>query len=671
MIPASRSIARIPHLSAFMAGEGEAVVGWGRKRSGERARELAVKKGGAWLLLEDGFLRSVEREDSPLSLVADDLGIYYDSGAPSRLEHLIRVPLSDEQKARTHALIESWKKGRVSKYNHAREYEGQLPDRYVLVCDQTFGDASIQYGQADEASFARMLEAALVENPDRTVVVKTHPDALTRGKRGHFDAAAVAKHPRVLLIASNCHPVRLIEQAEAVYVVTSQMGFEALIWGKRVRCFGMPFYAGWGLTDDELPLPARRGHASLTQLVHAALFRYARYVDPETGERCEAERLLEHFALQRRMRARFPAQIHAVGFSRWKRPILKRFLAGSDVRFARHGRDVPSSSTVACWGRNTPHGLPADAKLIRIEDGFLRSVGLGADLTQPLSWVCDNLGLYYDASWPSRLERILAETAFGEPVLARAWSLRQMVLGGGLTKYNLGASPASNSWRIAEGDRRVILVPGQVEDDASIHYGTPGVSTNLALLRIVRHANPHAHIVYKPHPDVVAGLRARGEGEEGVADFCDEIVTRGDMARLLDAVDEVHTLTSLAGFEALMRGKRVTCYGQPFYAGWGLTRDMAPIARRSRRLTLDELVAGALILYPTYVSRVTGQFTTPEQAVEELIAWRETGGGGLPLWRRMLRPAFRLWKTLRHSRSVVWKRHIGANPNRTRLTETA
>ena len=116
------------------------------------------------------------------------------------------------------------------------------------------------------------------------------------------------------------------------------------------------------------------------------------------------------------------------------------------------------------------------------------------------------------------------------------------------------------------------------------------------------------------------------------------------MHSLLDTVDEVHVLTSLTGFEALLRGKRVVTYGQPFFAGWGLTQDMAPPTRRTRRLQLDELVAGVLIEYPTYVSRTTGRFTTPERALEELLAWRRTGVSGLPLWRKGLRWILRLSK---------------------------
>jgi capsular polysaccharide export protein len=187
----------------------------------------------------------------------------------------------------------------------------------------------------------------------------------------------------------------------------------------------------------------------------------------------------------------------------------------------------------------------------------------------------------------------------------------------------------------------VVLVPGQVESDASLRYGAPGLRSNMDLLRAARAANPDAHLVYKPHPDVLAGLRAAGEGEAQAPAWCDEQVADAAMGELLGAVDEVHVLTSLAGFEALLRGKAVTCYGQPFYAGWGLTADRLPPPRRARRLSLDELVAGALILYPRYMSRAGGRPITPEQALDELLAWRAGEPGGAPWWRRLFRLVLR------------------------------
>jgi len=85
----------------------------------------------------------------------------------------------------------------------------------------------------------------------------------------------------------------------------------------------------------------------------------------------------------------------------------------------------------------------------------------------------------------------------------------------------------------------------------------------------------------------------------------------------------------------------VTCYGQPFYSGWGLTMDVVPNLRRGRRLLLDELVAGALIEYPLYLSRVSDALITPEQALDELMAWRAKAGGVVPWWRECFRMVLR------------------------------
>ncbi|MFG5411028.1 hypothetical protein ABXN37_26610 [Piscinibacter sakaiensis] len=75
-----------------------------------------------------------------------------------------------------------------------------------------------------------------------------------------------------------------------------------------------------------------------------------------------------------------------------------------------------------------------------------------------------------------------------------------------------------------------------MESDASIRHGAGAVHGNLALLRAVRADRPQAWIVYKPHPDVVAGLRSgRIDGAEERAVY-DELVTDAPMAALLEAV---------------------------------------------------------------------------------------------------------------------------------------
>lgn len=329
--------------------------------------------------------------------------------------------------------------------------------------------------------------------------------------------------------------------------------------------------------------------------------------------------------------------LYALDFSFWKRPYVRSFFQGCDIRFVDAVADIPQGATLIVWGvRDAGLPLREDIQVLRVEDGFIRSVGLGADLIRPLSWVIDRRGIYYDATRPSDLEHILQHEQFDAALLARATGLRERIVASGLTKYNVG----KGAWQRPAGKHQVILVPGQVETDASIAYGAPevvcAIRRNMDLLRAVRSANPAAYVVYKPHPDVLAGLRIKGVDEDSALAWCDEQVVDAAMGEMLDQVDEVHVITSLAGFEGLLRGKRVICYGQPFYAGWGLTTDIAPLRRRTRRLTLDELVAGALLNYPSYLSRNTNELTTAEQALDELLAWRAKGRA-LPWWRKPLR----------------------------------
>lgn len=266
-------------------------VGWGRRPSGRRAARIAARSGGGLLLVEDGFLRSARRTDPALSIVLDDLGIYYDATRPSRLERQIAEGCPDVARARR--LVQFWRDQGLSKISGLPPCPVQLPPRYVLVLDQLVGDLSVGGGLAHPGSFDRMLQAARLEFPGLPVVLKTHPDTVLRRRRSYFDPHRV---PRVVPVAEACDPAPLLAGAEAVYTVSSQGGFEALLLGRPVRTFGMPFYAGWGLTQDDLPPPERRGAASLDALVHAALVAYPRYLDPDKAARTTVEATMERLS---------------------------------------------------------------------------------------------------------------------------------------------------------------------------------------------------------------------------------------------------------------------------------------------------------------------------------------------------------------------------------------
>lgn len=321
--------------------------------------------------------------------------------------------------------------------------------------------------------------------------------------------------------------------------------------------------------------------------------------------------------------------VAACGIAWWKRAEIRRFLwtPGQRLRIVSSPRRAVAvaaraGGALAIWPSRVSPALLAAARdkgvpLVRVEDGFVRSVGLGSNLVPPSSIIVDRRGIHFDPSGPSALEDILAGAEFSEELLGRARALAQTILSAGISKYAAGRGDTALPQR-TDG-RRIVLVPGQVEDDMSVLAGGGGLTSNLELLRRVRALEPEAEIWWRPHPDVDAGHRLGTVPDEQALRHADRIMRGGSMAALLDHVDAVHVLTSLTGFEALMRGREVFCHGTPFYAGWGLTRDLAPVPlRRGRRLDIDQLVAGVLILYPRYLDPVTGLPCPPETLVARM-----------------------------------------------------
>ncbi|WP_420138942.1 hypothetical protein [Sphingomonas sp.] len=352
------------------------------------------------------------------------------------------------------------------------------------------------------------------------------------------------------------------------------------------------------------------------------------YRNPFTGSAISAEVAAEIVTHWRTLADRNRGIAVACGMAWWKRRRIAQFLWADRRPPLRFADDAPSAiglagdAAIAVWPSRAPPGLSESAgdRLVRIEDGFIRSIGLGADLHPPLSIVVDQTGIYYDPTRPSDLESILAEAEFPLELCARAESLMRTIVTRGISKYASEAPIAPARPRT----RRTILVPGQVEDDMSVRLGGAGITSNLDLLSRARSAEPDAHILFKPHPDVDAGHRQGRVPDARLLAYADEIVRGEAMPSLLSRVDAVHVLTSLTGFEALLRGVEVTVHGQPFYAGWGLTRDLAPpLARRGRPLTLLQLVAGTLILYPRYLDPVTELPCPPEILLQRFAeGWR-------------------------------------------------
>jgi capsular polysaccharide export protein len=497
--------------------------------------------------------------------------------------------------------------------------------RRILLVDQVSRDASIDpYG---EKAFNGMWRDALDQAAE--VVIRDHPDVLAGFATGVLRRIAHASGESTLDGCGDIHD--LLPEVDEVWTVSSQFGFEALMRGKRVVTYGMPFYAGWGLTEDRAiddASVAARGRralrsAGIDELVAAALVRYPIYFDPVENKRIGIDRAMDRLASWRREAVRFRGRYVCVGISQHKRKTARLFLEmpWSDVSFtnnftSRLRKPDPKSNHVY-WGRSDSSG--AGQLRITVEDGFIRSTGLGSEMAKARSLCIDPVGIYYDATRPSRLEHILRDTIFSPALLQRAERLRKVIVTFQISKYNLTGErfdPAA-----LNTDKPIALVAEQLPDDASLRFGKPVNRSSLELLASVRKARPDHFILFKRHPDILGGTRRSNCSVLDYREHADYVLDRKvDVA--WTGIAECHSATSQLGFEALLRGVTTYCHGAPFYSGWGLTVDSVEVERRRRKLSMDELVAGTLILYPSYRCWRSRLPCEPEDVIRDIIRER-------------------------------------------------
>ncbi|MEM8563455.1 MAG: hypothetical protein AAGF57_14540 [Pseudomonadota bacterium] len=295
---------------------------WGHKFSGTASASRAIRSVAQTrqplFLVEDGFFKNVCTAAvatdmdyrAGVSFTIDDSAFYFDATKPSRLEQMLNSEkeLSDQEIDRARALVQRIVEQQLSKYNHQPDSCSGIEEierGAVLVVDQTKGDFSIVRGHANSNTFAVMLEAALKENPNSKIVVKTHPDTLASSKIGGY-YSNLKRDERVQIINQEVNPISLLRKFDKVYVCTSQMGFEALMLGIEVVTFGMPFYAGWGCTDDRCATlrssqtnARRKRSRSILELFHFAYIDYSHYVDPVKQCPCDIEDVLDFLVKKR------------------------------------------------------------------------------------------------------------------------------------------------------------------------------------------------------------------------------------------------------------------------------------------------------------------------------------------------------------------------------------
>ncbi len=225
--------------------------------------------------------------------------------------------------------------------------------------------------------------------------------------------------------------------------------------------------------------------------------------------------------------------------------------------------------TIYIWGYKAPQFFidyirEHNLDVFFVEDGFIRSAPDMTSDDPPLSIVMDSQAPYFDTTRPNDLTDLIANFDFEQDGYDEdlAQELLDYYTSHRVSKYNhqdyVDINPiygVKNKYRI--------LVLGQVAHDDSLKYGG---GEGISLIDLTQRAisdHPNAQIIVKPHPmsledkDIVNQLNKLD---------CLVLDMPLHLVDALETVDHVYTITSLGGFEALLRGKEVTVLGTPFYS---------------------------------------------------------------------------------------------------------
>ncbi|WP_079478048.1 capsular polysaccharide export protein, LipB/KpsS family [Halobacillus salinus] len=529
----------------------------------------------------------------------------------------------------------------------------------ILLLGKSEPDTNL-YDEDSDITNRDLIWSAKLENPEAELLYRPHPnDSKLDSEELTYESL---KH-LVTVIKDPIPLAKLFREVDQVYTIHSKAGFEATWRGLETTVLGSPFYAGFGFTNDKQDIKRKR-NLSVEEAFFITYLVYTNYVNPFSKKKIELSQALElstsimslessRELTQKRRKTIKPdayqanristkvekeqyynlstieneenSKIGVLSKGMLDIPHLEAFVKGQVVEKPKNNDD--DLDFVAGWGKKPSAKKALDfsekynLKYLALEDGFLRSIGLGVDGTPPLSLCIDDIGIYYDATTPSRLEWILNSDGWqSRNLLEQAEEAMSLIKQNYLSKYNTG--PLVDKSIFKENNRKRILLVDQTYGDMSIELG---LATSETFKQMYKHAvrnNPEADIYIKTHPDVISGKKQGNLSKDEVSDQATFIYENYNPVSLVEQVDSVYVVTSQLGFEALMLGKEVHCFGMPFYAGWGLTNDQLVNDRRSKKRNLTEVFAASYILYPRYINPDTNTPGTIFDVINHLVKYK-------------------------------------------------
>ncbi len=378
--------------------------------------------------------------------------------------------------------------------------------KVVILDEEKQNRFKLKKVMASEKTFFEMISAAKKNHPGAAFFLLEPKTVRSDKKKGYLRKVAEANGVQVL--QNDVSSISILSQADVVYTVASQLGLDAIFLGKKIYCFGMPFYAGWGLTKDSIKLDRRNVKRSREEIFAAFCLFMTRYRHPITSEPSSFREILRFIILQRPLNFERNRYIACIHFDENLITFCKQFFAHANLHFFSEDNAIKNAlenNGIILTGIEPDLAMRkkfTNIPLVHVDHGVIdRLLGNGKYVSLRLE----------GGPYPT-LEKILQTVVPGEKSLLRARLFRQYLRETSALREHIDITHIPLEQNIILLVGNILNPPRNVNNlgEVNIHDGnldSKGLPLNsfsspladdFNLIKHVRKLRPYDYIIYCP-----------------------------------------------------------------------------------------------------------------------------------------------------------------------------
>lgn len=358
---------------------------------------------------------------------------------------------------------------------------------------------------AAEETFLQMVRDAKEQHPGAAFFLLQPPSVLSGKKKGYLKK--FAQENGIQIISEQVSSFSILAQADEVYTVSAKIGIDAVLLGKTVHCYGMPYYAGWGLTKDKVICVRRNIKVKREELFAALCLFFTRYLHPITKEPSHFQAIVRLILLQRPPlfeNKRFIACIH---FDEKQKAFFSKMYKHADIHFMKEQQGIEAASN----NRGMIYTAIEPTDQLKKDCGNIPLVYVRPGSFDRLYNQQKLVSLSFEGGPYPPLEKILQIKSMTEHDLLRARLLRQFLLELSSFREHFDYEDVKEGQDVIVIIGNADLAPKKMPESVSLQHGISGnldkkgrpyhsfalpLSDDGKLIEYIRRQRPDAYIIY-------------------------------------------------------------------------------------------------------------------------------------------------------------------------------